>query len=365
MRRVLMWWRRRLNRWDDICVDENARLRTNSILCLMLVTCLCFFMLVVNLIRGSLPLIILMVVLLVMYGSTFVYQLLNPRYQSWAAWIFGGMAMVMSVVLVYLGTSGGLGFLWVFIVPHVAVMVVPFKDSLLYNGLLLGVMLVMLDTPLHEKLMYSYAPAFRILFPVALLAVMGCIYIAEMVRARTQSRLRATAEKLSSFAFTDPLTGAYNRHALASHFGEVKAAPADGLAFAMLDLDFFKQVNDRYGHFTGDKMLQHVVRLTSGSVPPNALLYRWGGEEFLLVLKTSDTEEVRCTLEKVRKAVEQTPLVAGENEIAITLSLGAVCAPPGATIRQCIARADEQLYQAKETGRNKVVLADCPPPGTD
>ncbi|MGI6153677.1 MAG: GGDEF domain-containing protein [Christensenellaceae bacterium] len=287
--------------------------------------------------------------------TLFILQFMNLEYLPAVAWAFGVMALCMTVFLLYTGGVDGLSYIWVFIIPNIAVMVVDSRGSRIYSGVLIALIFLLLHSPLYYYLRTEYSLSFRIMFPIAVLFVTLCVNLSEMVRSKTQKQLMESSKKLAEFAFTDPLTGAYNRHALLSHFGELDSS-AHGLSFAMADLDFFKKVNDEYGHMVGDKMLCHVVERMQEGMPPGALLYRWGGEEFLLVLKTSDAEEVAALLESLCSDVGKTPLVTEDNNIPVTISIGGVCAGKRSTIKDCIEKADECLYDAKGSGRNKVVF---------
>lgn len=254
-----------------------------------------------------------------------------------------------------MGGPGGLSYLWMFIVPLVAVMVVGFVDSIIYNTLFILLIVALLNTPLRDLLEHSHPEELRVLLPVSLAFVAGSMYVAEMVRIRTQNRLRVTADKLESFAFTDPLTGAFNRHALTSHFENVMEGNSEGLSFAVMDLDHFKKVNDTYGHFVGDEVLKHVVQSIRAVIPPNAHLYRWGGEEFLLILKGGDAARDCVMWETVRRTAEENGLQMKNQTLHITLSVGGYSGSAGKSIDQCIRQADKMLYQAKNSGRNRVV----------
>ncbi|MDL2288873.1 GGDEF domain-containing protein [Oscillospiraceae bacterium OttesenSCG-928-F05] len=345
-----------LNSWDEICIDENARLRTNTILCMFLVSGFYVSMLVFGLIKRETILTVPTFIMSVITVALLILQVRSRAYKVYIAWSFGVMAIGMSLFLLYDGGAADLSYIWIFIVPLVAIMVVPVRASFVYNAILLGVIYLVVHTPLRDFLKADYPPGFGTLFPIALLFVTGCGYLAELVRWKTQAKLKESAKKLESFAFTDPLTGAYNRHALRSHFGEVASAPAHGLSFGVCDLDFFKKVNDVYGHFAGDKMLCHVVQCMWDVLPADALLYRWGGEEFLIILKTDDRERAQIVLEKVRRKIAEAPLDVDGAQIGMTVSIGAVCAEAGDLIQTCIARADKQLYGAKEAGRNRLMM---------
>lgn len=180
------------------------------------------------------------------------------------------------------------------------------------------------------------------------------------LKAREQNyinELDSLNKTLESFAFFDPLTNTFNRRALVSHFGKPIIAEAKGLSFAMLDLDHFKTVNDLYGHAIGDKMLKHVVGLLWEIIPSNSHLYRWGGEEFLLIIKTANKDLVLEKLEQIRACVQDNALPNEGERIPITVSIGCANAADNATIHDCIVLADQCLYAAKNGGRNQVVAS--------
>lgn len=353
--RPFAFFTKRLNTWDEICVDERARLRTNTIFCTLATSGFFISMLIVNLITTPTVMTLPTAILACVSVTLFLTQFLNTKYYPAVSWLFGIMALLMCAYLLYTGGLGGYSFLWIFIIPIIAVMVVPIKESILYNALLMVLVCLLLHSPFYTALQFGYQAIFRILFPIALLFVIFCVYIMELVRYKTQKQLVQLSDRLTDFAFTDPLTGAYNRHALTSHFGDMHEK-AFGLSFAMLDLDHFKKVNDEYGHIIGDEMLRHIVGIIKNNIPPGALLYRFGGEEFLLIIKTSDKVELREALEKIRVEVETTPLSAAGKNVSVTISAGATTAcDTGAEIKDCVDIADSNLYKAKQTGRNKVV----------
>lgn len=345
----------RLN-WDRLCMDDNARLRSNVLICTFVITLFYACMACFNVVIQRYEMVVSLLLMGVVSVFLHLVQRRSAQYRPVIAWLFGMEAMLMSAYLLYISGNEGLSYLWLYIVPCVAIMVVPLKSSLIYNGIFLLMIVCLLNTPLRRILSADYSRTFSIIYPISMLFVVVCISIAELLRSNTQRRLQDMTQKLESFAFTDPLTGAFNRRAFTSRFGELDA-PAYGLSFAILDLDYFKGVNDAHGHFVGDRMLCHIVELIQQSIPAGTMLFRWGGEEFLLVFKLSQQEALTSTLEDIRRRIEHTPLVVEDTPIPITVSLGAVCAPEGSTLGQCIHLADDRLYCAKQSGRNRVVAA--------
>jgi len=158
--------------------------------------------------------------------------------------------------------------------------------------------------------------------------------------------------QLEENAYRDQLTGAYNRNIL-SKISKPDTSfdlfDSDGLNIILMDIDFFKKVNDTYGHDKGDVVLQSVATTVNSLIAPSDIFIRWGGEEFIIF--TSGSKENAAVLaEKIRSAVE-----TGDNGVCpITISLG-VAQYLGGPSNPSIMHADKALYTAKTTGRNKVV----------
>jgi diguanylate cyclase (GGDEF)-like protein len=173
---------------------------------------------------------------------------------------------------------------------------------------------------------------------------------------------RQLEAQLRRLATTDVLTGALNRAGfmtLAQAELERDQRPARGLALMMLDVDHFKLINDRYGHAGGDLALKHLVTLLGGRTRRGDLLGRLGGEEFAILLPDIAFEEAERMAERLVSHVAESPVMYDTSPIALTVSIGlTVVTPAERSIEQILARADDALYRAKKTGRNRVVTAD-------
>ncbi|MGY8821184.1 MAG: GGDEF domain-containing protein [Pseudomonadales bacterium] len=130
------------------------------------------------------------------------------------------------------------------------------------------------------------------------------------------------------------------------------------LSLVMLDIDFFKQVNDTYGHPVGDVVLKELSSLCSAVLRTHDVFGRLGGEEFGLILPHTDGEGAMLVAEKLRVAVENTVIPTDRGPVRITVSAGVASAIPGVDdSSRLIVRADDALYTAKQTGRNRVCFA--------
>lgn len=166
-------------------------------------------------------------------------------------------------------------------------------------------------------------------------------------------------EHLRENSLRDPMTGLYNRRFIEDYVGAlVNSAQRRKSAFTvlMLDLDFFKQVNDTHGHEAGDKVIKTLADILMRSVRTSDMAVRYGGEEFLLVLTDTGIEPAMKVAEKIRAEVEATKIPLPSGVLMKTISIGVAEFPTDAdTFWQVVKFADVALYKAKETGRNRVV----------
>jgi diguanylate cyclase (GGDEF)-like protein len=184
-----------------------------------------------------------------------------------------------------------------------------------------------------------------------------CVIIVLLTIFLTDLTVRRFRKRLEVMATVDHLTGLMNRQAfelLSERM--VVSSLRDGHPFAlvMADLDYFKQINDRFGHLEGDRLLREVGALLQASVRDSDLICRWGGEEFLLLLNHCDAEEAERVADALRRRlVGQDFKLAGRSQ-RITMSMGLTVYRPGDTVQAMIDRADQALYAAKDAGRNRV-----------
>jgi len=177
--------------------------------------------------------------------------------------------------------------------------------------------------------------------------------------------LRAALETTRAEALTDPLTGLANRR----HFEEMLQKSIDQatlrrepFALVMADIDYFKRFNDAHGHLTGDQVLRLVARTMTDKLKDKAVISRFGGEEFGIILPEADLVAGKFGAETVRQALLTRELIkrsTNENLGRITISLGVASYRRGDTAGSLVDRADQALMQAKRDGRNRTVTEDA------
>lgn len=158
----------------------------------------------------------------------------------------------------------------------------------------------------------------------------------------------------------DPLTGVRNRSGMTELLErdlQLSRRAGSSLSVLMVDIDHFKMINDRFGHAGGDAVLIAVAQLLKDQLRNMDAVFRYGGEEFLLVLPNTDMPYLQQVAERLRKSVENLAVVHDGKRIKLSVSFGAAVMRPNESQHDLLQRADDALYQAKEQGRNRIGVA--------
>jgi diguanylate cyclase (GGDEF)-like protein len=187
-------------------------------------------------------------------------------------------------------------------------------------------------------------------------------------RKKIEAALRESEEKYKRLSITDPLTGLFNRR----HFYELAGTEFDRssrhlrpMSLIIYDLDGFKDINDTFGHVAGDAALQHIASLSGNEIRKIDILARYGGEEFICLLPETGLQQAVLVAERMRRVIESHPLQQQGQPVAVTASFGVAasektiepCESYISHIQDIIKQADEALYAAKKSGKNRVVEA--------
>ena len=188
-----------------------------------------------------------------------------------------------------------------------------------------------------------------------------CILISIIVLLAASVTINRYQGQLEEMATNDMLTGLANRRALdllmPQAISEARRART-ALLVMLIDIDHFKDINDRLGHLTGDGVIRQVAQLIKAALRHSDIVCRWGGEEFLVVIKGAAGTEALPLAEKIRSTVEAGAFRCRDTVVPVTISLGIASYIDGETPDELIARADQALYAAKGEGRNLVRSAD-------
>jgi diguanylate cyclase (GGDEF)-like protein/PAS domain S-box-containing protein len=190
-------------------------------------------------------------------------------------------------------------------------------------------------------------------------------YIADIVwviidRKRTEEKIQRLQSQLREMAIHDSLTGLYNRHYLAETLKrELARATREKypVSFIMIDIDYFKRVNDTFGHKAGDEVLEKLAAQLLASSRASDIIFRYGGEEFLAILPKAKGETAHLIAEKWRKNFHESTMLLEHGGVKVSISCGIATFPRHGEIGvELIAHADQALYQAKTAGRNRSVV---------
>jgi diguanylate cyclase (GGDEF)-like protein len=174
-----------------------------------------------------------------------------------------------------------------------------------------------------------------------------------------QAALIASREALAQQATHDPLTGMLNRRAILERLHqELTRASRNGDTWAvgMCDIDHFKQVNDTYGHQTGDEVLRGIAGVLNDCLRPYDSVGRLGGEEFLVIAQTKACTDSVSLFCRLCRRVAESKMTTRSGELSVTVSIGVACGTAGSTVDGVLEAADAAMYRAKHEGRNRVVL---------
>lgn len=241
-----------------------------------------------------------------------------------------------------------------FVVPGMVIMnlifvCAGFGSPLIYSNIGHGLLLV--DIALANLFLHYDELAMMYLFNVPCVIAVCAVH---RVMKRVYMEQYMIRKKLEDLAVHDQLTKVNNRNKLkelSNLRGEMVVFSDINVSMLLLDIDFFKRVNDQYGHDAGDAVLVHLAQLLKKQVRMTDYVIRWGGEEFLIILPGCVVEQAARVAEIIRKKVEES-----DNGVCpITVSIGVAPHEPG-DYNITIKNADKALYEAKRSGRNKVVM---------
>jgi diguanylate cyclase (GGDEF)-like protein len=178
----------------------------------------------------------------------------------------------------------------------------------------------------------------------------------QLANALLAGQLRVALQKVELDAATDALTGQGNRRALdelLKQHAELYISSGNPFSILMLDIDFFKNINDEFGHMVGDDALRAFAQRVREYLRPGDVCARFGGEEFVVVLPGTTLEAALGVAERLRQGVAQSPLLKTPN-VQVTVSIGVATLAPGQTVSDLLVAADAAVYVAKNAGRNQV-----------
>ncbi|MBE0364696.1 hypothetical protein PULV_a2443 [Pseudoalteromonas ulvae UL12] len=281
------------------------------------------------------------------------------RYFKVSLYITGAGVSGLILGLVITGGHENTALYWLFPFPLVYFILFGYRQGLIVNLALFAVVLQLLYQP--QWLLAEYRTDEKSRFIASYLVTVFLAFVAEYFRFRSHKELSSINLHRQKQANMDPLTKLPNRRFLDSvYFNKTKNADSGRFPMTVIvaDLDFFKKVNDNYGHDIGDKVLIHVADLFKTHVRELDVVARVGGEEFLILLPHTQLVDALNVAEKIRACIAAHPYQCIEEKecrIEMTVSIGVAEATTIEQLNEAILCADEHLYAAKRNGRNCVI----------
>ncbi len=271
---------------------------------------------------------------------------------------------LMNAMCIYLLSTGGVdktGLLWCYIFPLLSLYLQGIKRGGISLLFLLGYCCFLFFIPNNPFALVDYPTTFKIHFVASMITVSVLSYFYEYSTQKSYEKLLSLSLELEKITLSDFLTGLANRRKILQHIEHEKnlyERHANAFSIILCDIDHFKNINDTYGHDSGDLVLKSIAGIFTGTLRKVDIASRWGGEEFLILLSASDQQGSGIVAERLRQAIEQLRIEIDNVVVKVTMSFGvATWKNTDSDIEQFLKKADENLYRAKEEGRNRIITS--------
>lgn len=285
----------------------------------------------------------------------------NDSSYRYGASLVQTVLFLLCLYLVYSGGANNTGPLWIYLLPPVVMFLSGLRMGMAVVGLFVVMYSIIVFFPDNAigAVAYSYEFKTRLLYSFLTLTFLSGVY--EHSRQSSYTKLNELKKDFELQATQDSLTHLLNRRGMRERIlyeTERSKRNNSALSFIISDVDYFKEINDTYGHDTGDAILIQISQIMQSSIRKQDSLSRWGGEEFLLLLPETTSDQAWQLADKIRLKVEEFTFGHVQNEVQATVSFGVAEVADLADPRQAISLADQRLYQAKKAGRNRVIGDD-------
>lgn len=267
-------------------------------------------------------------------------------------------------MFIYFLISGGIeGFslIWILLLPSCGLLIFGCKMGSILSFVILFCMLLFFYVPDLNAYIYPYSKTFIIRFPIVYTSTYVVSLFLELYRLITYNELKKTQEKFATLYSHDALTGARNRYGFNECSSQlVKFHQSSKIGVLMIDIDDFKLFNDTYGHMNGDIVLKEIVKNIKESINDKHNVYRWGGEEFVVMF--FDGENAYKYATDIQATINSTPIILDNGEkVIVTSSMGLVVSNninSHIELNSLVNKADELLYLAKKRGKNRLEYSE-------
>lgn len=346
---------KRKNYPDEELHNYVLMLAVSIVACTVHVTFSIFFFVV-----GSLPLAVSHVIGVFIFVLAF--WLLERRHYDMSGTLLAVMILFSTLATIYMIGGDNFSILYQFIVL-LMLLIIPFtnkKIPLILGGLLPFIMVGSYLYTLHNAPVAPIGTANEVLavmnIVVAATGVVLLLSLDRIIRGFIENFKQKKLRELEVQATVDPLTGLYNRRYATTSFERLASNLPEGESYiAIADIDDFKLVNDTYGHEAGDAVLRMISDTFRANTRKSDLIFRWGGEEFLLILQSVSAVDAFRLLDKIRARIQETPVHYKNTPLRVTITIGATKLNLN-DISQSIETCDKKMYEGKKSSKNVVVI---------
>lgn len=280
--------------------------------------------------------------------SVWLFIVASILWSNIALWLFGwfcGMqTLVLQLIMIYYFSEYGKLFKKALF-------------SLFIFGVYMGMYFQYAHRSMSVELSFTQYNILRIANVLLIIvSISSLAYIFSNDSQEMENKLIEYNKKLEKKSSTDPLTGLYNRGKAMEILGELEKAAKDEIfCLCICDIDFFKRVNDNYGHDVGDKVLIEVSNILSRIVKGFGYVARWGGEEFMIIFPKTNGDDACTVIYTIQSEIKKMSVMCGDEEIKVTLTYGLCEYYSEMSLTENIKDADNKLYTGKEEGRNRLI----------
>ncbi|WP_018691198.1 diguanylate cyclase [Algicola sagamiensis] len=261
----------------------------------------------------------------------------------------------LMIILVYSGGHNNTALYWVYPFPLAVMILLGVRHGILVSFFMYAVFVFLLYEP--NIIIAEYRSEEKTRFLASLFTVMAMSFISEYFREKSHQEMASFSFDNQQQANMDPLTQLPNRRFVDTYYLSTSAAAVVHYPMGVLvaDIDHFKSINDSYGHDAGDIVLKEVAQTLKKDLRLTDVVARMGGEEFLILLPNTQLTYTYTIAEKIRKTIDELIVtITDEQEVDVTISIGVSSALTTRDISASLKEADARLYEAKNTGRNRV-----------
>lgn len=239
------------------------------------------------------------------------------------------------------------------IVLYITIIFITSKFNSFYEKKIDEIPIINIESTVEEKDKFHFLLTINDLFFATFSLGLSISTVLKMYENQAK-KLNKMNKYLNTLSLTDPLTGLWNRKYLDDWIKNTDINKYEDISAILFDIDYFKRVNDTYGHQEGDNILKKISKLLQDTIDKAHIPIRYGGEEFLIILPNTSIDETYNIAQKIRKKVSQKIKISRSNN-NITISGGVSSLQKSKSVKRLIKKADLNLYSAKASGRNKIV----------